>query len=349
MIPLCIAGAGLLFACLAPFFKWVNVGAGGVTGLAGDGKFMLAINAAAIIAFVTSLMKQQLFTPFLIAIQAWGIAVLFWMGGLLWKISSIANEPEVRDNLFATMLSTMLVSPGPGLYIGLIGGMCIAGSLGYITATRFIREQRAATFIAIESLALFVGMGAAIALGPSVWPEQGDRADFKPLSLGETARAKESIIEAELNKPFVLGKLEITPLSFEPVTLNERPMLGDVRPRDTQSIVFSFAAKNISEGEVFPPFSTMEVIDNFGNTCPDPTEPVAFSPSVTIESNGLLRDLRPGETAKVMIAFDPQIETAKEYLCTLATKTSNRNDYKTWQIRFVPSAAGGSNCSRPGE
>lgn len=336
-IALWIAGTGLLLAGLSPFFKWVNIGGGGMTGIAGDGRILLAITAVASVAFVVAVTTKQFMLPLMLAVQVWGMIVLFWMGGLFWKLSSIANQTEVKDNLFAAMLSTILISPGLGLYIGLIGGIFITGALGYVAATHFKAKDRLIKFVAIETLAFCFGIGTTIILGPSVLPNKNENTSSNLFGFRETESATEIIVEAKLNKTFMLGNLQITPIKFELVRLQVRPLFGELQLRDSKSVVLSFFAKNISEGEVFSPFTSMEVIDSFGNVCSDPTDRVSFSSSVAIDYNGILQDILPGETAKVMVAFDPKIETAKEYNCVLFTQTSNKNDYKRWQIKFAPS------------
>ena len=339
-IALWIAAAGLLLTCLSPFFKWISVGAGGVTGLAGDGKILFAITVVAVVAFITAITKKNLMLPLLVPVQAWGMIVSFWMGALLWKLSSIVNETNVKDNLFAAMLSTMLVSPGVGLYIGLFGGISIAGALGYVTATQFSEKQKVTIFPAIQALALCIGIGTAIFLGPSEFRQSEGSTDPKLFGFGANEPKEEAVIAAELKKSFTLGNLQITPDGFELLTLLEKPLFGEMQPRQTKSFVFTFSAKNISDGEVFAPFTTLKVTDNFGNVCPNPTAHAAFTSSVTIESNEMLKKLWPGKSARVMVAFDPQIQKAKEYTCNLITQSSNREDYKKWQINFSPHGKG---------
>lgn len=338
-LPLWIGGAGLLLVSLSPFFKWINIGVGGITGLAGDGKIVLAISLVAFGAFVLATVKREWMWPILLGMQAWGTIVVFWMGSLLWKLSSLASDPEVKDNVFAAMFSTMLVSPGAGLYLGLVGGVTIVGAIGYIAVFYFLERKRPLTYIAIQAIAVCAGIAIVVFLGPAEFPAGNNTKSSKVLGFGALQGREESIVEAALGESFILGNLEITPVEVSLVTLHERTMFGESEPRETKSFLFTFSAENVSDGQVFAPFTTIDVTDNFGNSCPDPTDSAGFSTRVTIDGNDILRKIRPGETATVMVAFDPQLANASSYSCVLTTNTSNQDDYRKWQIRIEPGNA----------
>jgi hypothetical protein len=76
---------------ISPFFNWVTFGFGGVSGLQGDGKFVLGLTAVALAIYITSMMKKRWLTPVILGVQAWAILAVFWMGSLIWKVSSIAD------------------------------------------------------------------------------------------------------------------------------------------------------------------------------------------------------------------------------------------------------------------
>jgi len=58
-----IAGGGLLVLGLSPFFKWISFGTGGVIGLAGDGKILLAATVIGAIAYLSAIIKRKWLTP----------------------------------------------------------------------------------------------------------------------------------------------------------------------------------------------------------------------------------------------------------------------------------------------
>jgi len=58
-ISTCGAGIGLFLLAVSPFFKWINFGAGGVIGLAGDGKVVLGVTLLAAVALVAALKKGR--------------------------------------------------------------------------------------------------------------------------------------------------------------------------------------------------------------------------------------------------------------------------------------------------
>jgi hypothetical protein len=157
----------------------------------------------------------------------------------------------------------------------------------------------------------------------------------QPPDLALRERDEESdAISAEFRKPFTLGNLRITPVGVEVKRLNERRLFGEPQLRDTDSIVLTFIALNVSEGQVFSAFSTVEATDNFGNSCKDPTESGLAYETAQIESNELTKDLQPGKSARVMLAFDPKNPSASEYSCIVTTQVSNDGEFKNWKIRF---------------
>jgi len=203
-IAIWVTGGGLLLTCLSPFFYWIRVGAFGMTGLAGDGKFLLAISILAFVAFFASFARINLKFPLLVCVQAWGIIVAFWMLALIIKASSIANPASADENAFVPLFA-MLISPGIGLYIGLIGGFCVAGALGYLIAMQFQEKRSVKAFVAIESFAVCMGLVIAVLIGPSGFPKQNDTKTTKVETAVSKPTENEHVITAEINKPFKLG------------------------------------------------------------------------------------------------------------------------------------------------
>jgi hypothetical protein len=150
VIALWIAAAGLSLLCLSPFFKWVSIGAGGITGLAGDGKIMLVISIVAVIAFVVYLVQKKHLLRLLLPVQAWGLVTSIWMSMILWHMSIATQALEAEGSPFAGFLAAVMISPGEGLYLGLIGGICLAGSLGFLVARALNRNRRLAIFVGVE-------------------------------------------------------------------------------------------------------------------------------------------------------------------------------------------------------
>jgi hypothetical protein len=161
-----IAGGGLLILGLSAFFKWIKIGAGGVTGLAGDGKILLAVTVLAAAAYSAAIVKRKWLTPVILSVQAWGTIAMFWMGALIWKVGSILDSPDVKDNPFAAMFSTMLVSPGAGLYLGLIGGITVAGALGFLAVRLLLPVRNLKPFYASQGISCVLGILLAFFVGP---------------------------------------------------------------------------------------------------------------------------------------------------------------------------------------
>jgi len=160
-----VAGGGLLLLALSPLFKWVNFGSGGVTGISGDGKIVLGLAVLAIAAYVTAMSKGKWLTPTLLGVQSWGTLAIFWMGALIWKIGSILDSSDMKDNPFAALFATQ-ISPGAGLYLGLIGGVAIAGALGFIVVRRLLSAGSLKLYYATQGISCVLGIVLALLVGP---------------------------------------------------------------------------------------------------------------------------------------------------------------------------------------
>jgi hypothetical protein len=339
-ISLWIAAVGLGLLCLCPFFRWVAIGAaGGVTGLVGDGRILIAVSAVAIVLYVVALTVKWQTNLLLLVVELWGIFVAIWMFSLFQQVATAVKD---TDNAFAQILSNVLIGPGTGLYVGLIGGAAVAASLAFFTFSRAIGAQRIKGFAILQGIGIIVVASAGLfftrnRLDAPREPGPPPRLDFGNSVAPKPEEKKE--FEATLGQEFQLGNLKITPLRFDETTLDEKPTFGDLRPRDVKSMVLTISVRNTSGGQVFTPYSSMEVTDNFGNVCPDPTHSEAFASRVWIKGNEMFEDLRPGKTATVKVAFDPQVDNASEYTCKFTAQTSNKKKFDHWQMKFRPDKA----------
>ncbi|MEZ6043758.1 MAG: hypothetical protein R3C20_24950 [Planctomycetaceae bacterium] len=53
------------------------------------------------------------------------------MAALLWKMSSVFNTPELRNNPLGGLVPHLWLAQSAGLYFGLVGGILVAGAIGY--------------------------------------------------------------------------------------------------------------------------------------------------------------------------------------------------------------------------
>jgi len=172
-----VAGGGLFVLALSPLFKWIEFGAGGVTGIAGDGKIILGVSVLAIGAYAVAVATRKWLTPILLAVQAWGTLAVFWMGGLIWKVSSIPSSADVQGNPFAALFATQ-ISPGAGLHLGLIGGIAVAGALGFLVVRRLLSVGSLKPYYVTQGLGCVFGVLLALFAGPNGhWrPQCGESA-----------------------------------------------------------------------------------------------------------------------------------------------------------------------------
>lgn len=111
--------------------------------------------------------------------SAWGTVSLFWMGGLIWKVGSRLESLDIEDNPFAAILAAQ-IGPGAGLYLGLIGGILIAGSLGFLAFRKLQPDKLLRPFYVSQSVAIALGVVVAIAVGPEAATDgTRDAASFR--------------------------------------------------------------------------------------------------------------------------------------------------------------------------
>jgi hypothetical protein len=197
------AVVGLLVLGVSPLFRWINFASGGVIGLKGDGKIVLGITLVAIAVCITVLIRSSWLKFGVIGVQAWATVAVFWMAALIWKVASIFDSSVVTDNPFAGLLATQ-ISPGAGLYMGLIGALMAAASLGFIAVRRSVGFRGLWPYFTTQGLSVALGVLLAIFVGPSNTskPEtaQPKAPDFKWPFLGANKAADRADEQAKWKK-----------------------------------------------------------------------------------------------------------------------------------------------------
>lgn len=166
-----MSGVGLLLLLMSPFFRWINFGNGGILGISGDGKILLALTAIALIGYTLVIFrsKQAIYT--LIAIQCWGIITVFWMGSIIWEISNLFSTNDLNNNPFAFLLSSQ-IGPGSGLYLGLLGGIVVTGTIGFMFVRKLVFVKSTSLFYASQIIACFIGIVIAATLSDRPFSNQ---------------------------------------------------------------------------------------------------------------------------------------------------------------------------------
>jgi DNA-directed RNA polymerase subunit RPC12/RpoP len=269
-----VAGGGLFVLALSPLFKWIKFGAGGVTGIAGDGKIILGVSVLAIAAYAVAVATRKWLTPILLAVQAWGTLAVFWMGGLIWKVSSILSSPDVQGNPFAALFATQ-ISPGAGLYLGLIGGIAVAGALGFLVVRRLLCVGSLKRYYVTQGVACVIGILLALSVGPDR-PESKattDKGDSRAPSIFRSSDTWQDAPSIAVGESRTFGRLDVTPLGTWKSPVAYKVAVGDdVRKHENPVLLLALRVQNTSEGEVFAPapafsdaYEVAEVVDNFGN------------------------------------------------------------------------------------
>jgi len=77
---------------------------------------------------------------------------------------------DIKDNPFAGLLATQ-ISPGAGLYIGLIGALIVAGALGFVAVGHLLVLGRMKAYVVTQSVSVGLGILLGFLVGPSGPPK----------------------------------------------------------------------------------------------------------------------------------------------------------------------------------
>lgn len=167
-----IAAAGFILLLIAPFLRWVNFGAGGFIGIAGDGKYLLGAAVMTGMLFGVSITRRPILIVPLLLSQGVATIAAFWIGGLLWRLSSAFNMHSDTEKSIGSLFASLMVSPGAGLYLGLLGGMLVAAMSGYLV----FRQPRFGVLAAVSNQVLFACLGIVLVVFLRRFPELQQRS-----------------------------------------------------------------------------------------------------------------------------------------------------------------------------
>ena len=154
----------MVVLAVSPFFRWVQFGRGGVSGISGDGKIVLCFSVLALVCLVIGIMNARWLTPLYLGVQVWNTIAIFWMGRLIWLIESAFNNSELKDNPLASLITSQ-VGAGVGLYLGLIGSLLAGGAVGFILVRRMSQSGGIPLYFAIQGIGLLLGIVVALLVG----------------------------------------------------------------------------------------------------------------------------------------------------------------------------------------
>jgi len=346
-IALAAGGVGLVILALSPLFKWINFGAGGVTGISGDGKIVLGITVVSIIALGLAVFARRRIAAASLGVGAWGTIALFWMGGLIWKVGSLLESSEAEGNPFAAMLATQ-VSPGSGLYIGLIGGLIAAGALGYVAYRQLQEAGRPRVFYIGQVCALVLGVLVAAVVGPDSKPTSSNSAS---LSSGSPfSEPKEEVTSIAQGEQTQLGQAMIEVLGAwrGPLSVEVRSSFSSetrVRHYSTPVLMLALRATNTSEGQVFSvapshsdPWELCTVTDRHGNrSSASAIAQYESWPPSSLQVGEQPTKLKPGESTVLVFVVD-ELENADADTFTWNLDCYVDNDFSKHKVSVVTPA-----------
>ena len=243
-IVIALGCAFLLALAFSPLLHWVSIFTGGMLGISGDGKIVLAVSLICVALVAAAFYAKKHLRYALAAAAAWGTVAAFWMAGLVYRVANIVGLDEVADNPFAAAFATQ-ISPGAGLYIGLAASIAVAAC--FILAERRSVNGSSAlkrhgtlglsqAFAVVIGVALIVFYGAPLGggteRGSRVPPASGMPDFFKgdadsSTSVPTHAPKPDPRIEAEMRA--YLTNVELRNVKVEKTVLGSKGVFGEVK------------------------------------------------------------------------------------------------------------------------
>ena len=145
---------------VSAFFPWVRVGLGGVVGIAGDGKVVLAASVCCLGLYILGHWGERIREASRLVCGAWGTVAAVWHGALLWRLSTLADSRVIGDPI-GNVLATQF-GPGSGLYIGFLSALAVVAIFTWMAADSFAKGNlKRHVWIGVELSAVAVGIGMA--------------------------------------------------------------------------------------------------------------------------------------------------------------------------------------------
>lgn len=176
---------------------------------------MLGITIIIATAFAAAIIKGKWLTPALLCVQGWGTVVAFWMGVLIWKVGSILDSPEFNDNPFAAIFATQ-ISPGTGLYLGLIGGIIVATAAGFLVVRMLSALRNLKLYYVSQGISCALGVMLAFFVGLDRMSLSNGTAATSPFELSvrndnatDESREREEERLAAIKKAYIAQQMEL--------------------------------------------------------------------------------------------------------------------------------------------
>jgi len=284
----------------------------------------------ALVGFGVSILRKKRIRSLLLASQAWASIAAFWMAGLIWKAGGMFDDPEIRDNPFAGMLASQ-VSPGSGLYLGLIGALLAAGGLGFLAVRALSLTGKAHLYYISQGCAVVLGIAILLLVGPTRTTGGSSGAERPSMPWFGREHANKEANTIAIGQTLKLGNIEVRPLGVWKRTVKYvRESYFDTEKKldETEGpvLVLAFEVTNHSTGEVFDPLGPGDawdyssVTDEYGNRS---LAYKMFDLDLPSFQGRPKQDLQPGSKKNVMFLVD---------------ELSNPNATSfTWKARFIVS------------
>jgi hypothetical protein len=344
----------LLVIAFSTLLHWVKIFAGGITGISGDGKIILILSVVLVIFTVISFFIKRFFSIMVLISGAWGTVVFIWFGSIIWRVANVLSEKDMLDNPFAQMFASQ-ISPGAGLYVGLIASIGVSGSF-VLYAVR--HTEKGALYQQYKSIfmsqAIAIAIGFLISIYFSSMPAANESVISQSASLdsghfGESltstkTREEEKAIKAhtiKIGQTITIEGVRFTPkmIEMKKIKGTKTSLMGDRTSIESNDLVLvlTCVVENASEGQVFSPVTkdtlrSSKITDNFGNVMNAVAEGLFEIDEYEFEGQKT-SELKPGERlSTIFISDKPKTNNATSFTWTIYLITNNEMDFN----EFMP-------------
>ena len=156
-----VAAFGLGCITLSPFLSWVNLGFIRVAGIYTPLGLIIFVGTLIASATYAATLIEKRFRLGILLVQGWGTIASLWLSSVVVTLLYVIASLALSDNPFVAIAAGSC-SPGFGLYLGVLGGLIIAFSLGFLAVGIYRESGNLQPYVFSQVISICIGIVLAI-------------------------------------------------------------------------------------------------------------------------------------------------------------------------------------------